>query len=46
MPPEVLHADPYLVGNYLVIYSVTKNFSNAVLCSPDGGVVDVKIAAS
>ena len=26
IPPEVLHADPYLVGNYLVIYSVTKNF--------------------
>ena len=43
MPPEVLHADPYLVGNYLVIYSVTKSFSNAVLRSPDGGVVDVKI---
>ena len=46
MPPEVLHADPYLVGNYLVIYSVTKDFSNAVLRSPDGGVVDVKVAAA
>lgn len=45
MPPEVLHADPYLVGNYLVIYSVTENFSNAVLRSPDGGVVDVRIVA-
>lgn len=46
MPPEVLHADPYLVGNYLVIYSVTKNFTNAVLRNPDGGVVDVRIAAA
>lgn len=46
MPPDVLHADPYLVGNYLVIYSVTKNFSNAVLRDPDGGVVDVQIAAA
>lgn len=46
MPPEVLHADPYLVGNYLVIYSVTKNFSNAVLRNPEGGVVDVRIAAA
>lgn len=44
MPPEVLHADPYLVGNYLVIYSVTKTFSNAVLRNPDGGVVDVRVA--
>ena len=46
MPPDVLHADPYLVGNYLVIYSVTKNFSNAVLRDPDGRVVDVRISAA
>lgn len=46
MPPGVLHADPYLVGNYLVIYSVTNNFSNAVLRDPHGAVVDVRIEAS
>lgn len=43
-PPEVLHADPYLTGNYLVVYSVTENFSNAVLRAPDGGVVSVGFA--
>ena len=40
-PPEVLHADPYLTGNYLVVYSVTENFSNAVLRAPGGGIVSV-----
>lgn len=43
-PPEVLHADPYLVGNYLVVYSVTENFSNAVLRAADGGTVSVRFA--
>lgn len=43
-PPEVLHADPYLTGNYLVVYSVTENFSNAVLRAPGGGVVSVGFA--
>lgn len=43
-PPEVLHADPYLTGNYLVVYSVTENFSNAVLRASDGGVVSVGFA--
>ena len=43
-PPEVLHADPYLIGNYLVVYSVTENFANAVLRAPDGGVVSVSFA--
>lgn len=43
-PPEVLHADPYLTGNYLVVYSVTENFSNAVLRGPGGGVVTVEFA--
>ena len=46
MPPDIPHADPYLVGHYLVIYSVTKTFSNAVLRNPDGGVVDVRIAGA
>lgn len=43
-PPEVLHADPYLTGNYLVVYSVTENFSNAVLRARGGGVVNVSFA--
>jgi hypothetical protein len=43
-PPEVLHADPYLIGNYLVVYSVTENFSNAVLRAPGGGGVSVRFA--
>lgn len=43
-PPEVLHADPYLTGNYLVVYSVTENFSNAVLRAADGGTVSVRIS--
>lgn len=43
-PPDVLHADPYLTGNYLVVYSVTENFSNAVLRTSDGGTVSVRIS--
>jgi hypothetical protein len=39
----VLHADPYLIGRYLVIYSVTENFSNVVFRAPDGGMVDVRV---
>ena len=42
-PPQVLHADPYLIGRYLVIYSVTENFSNVVFRAPDGGMVDVRV---
>lgn len=43
-PPDVLHADSYLVGNYLVVYSLTENFSNAVLRAPGGGMVSVRFA--
>ena len=43
-PPDVLHADSYLIGNYLVVYSLTENFSNAVLRAPGGGMVSVRFA--
>jgi hypothetical protein len=26
MPSDVLHADPYLTGNYLVVYGLTEFF--------------------
>ena len=42
-PPDVIHADPYLTGHYLVIYSVTENFANAVLRDPAGEVVNVRV---
>lgn len=43
-PCDVLHADPYLTGNYLVVYAIPGNFSTAVLRSPDGGIVRVRFA--
>ena len=43
-PSDVLHADPYLTGNYLVVYGLTENFSNAVLRAPGGGMVSVRFA--
>ncbi len=42
-PPYALHADPYLVGRYLVVYSVTKRYSTVVFRAPDGGLADVRV---
>ncbi len=39
-PPNTLHADPYLVGRYLVIYAVTENYSTVVFRSQDGRAVN------
>jgi hypothetical protein len=37
---NVLHADPYLVGRYLVIYSPTDEYSTVVFRSGDGAIVN------
>lgn len=42
--PYVLHADAYLVGNFLVIYSVTDDFSTVIMRTADRRLVDVRIA--
>ena len=44
-PPHALHADPYLVGRYLVVYSVTKNYSTVVFRAPDASLVDVRVTS-
>lgn len=44
-PPNVLHADAYLVGKYLVVYAETDHFSTVIFRSPNQGLVDVRIAA-
>ena len=41
--PFVLHADPYLVGRYLVIYSITKNYSTVVFRTETKEVIKVHI---
>ncbi len=38
--PNTLHADPYLVGRYLVVYAVAKNYSTVVFRSQDGRAVN------
>ena len=42
-PPHLLHADAFLVGRYIVVYSVTENFSTVLLKSKRNELVDVKI---
>ena len=37
---NVLHADPYLVGRYLVIYSATDEYSTVVFRSESGAIVN------
>ena len=41
--PYALHADPYLVGRYLVIYSITKNYSTVVFRTEAKEVIKVHI---
>jgi hypothetical protein len=45
-PPNLLHADAFLVGNFLVVYSVTDHFSTVIFRSPDHQLVDLHIVAS
>jgi len=42
-PPHLLHADAFLVGRYIVVYSVTENFSTVILKSKNNELVDVRI---
>ena len=42
--PHVLHADAYLIGRYMVIYSLTNNFSNVVFRLEDGALVNATVA--
>lgn len=39
-PANVLHADPYLVGRYLVVYAATEQYSTVVFRSQDGRTVN------
>ena len=41
--PFTLHADPYLVGRYLVVYSMTTNYSTVVFQTPDSKIVHTQI---
>ena len=40
-PPNLLHADAFLIGKFLVIYSVTDHFSTVIFRTPDRELVDV-----
>ena len=42
-PPHLLHADAFLVGRYIVVYSVTENFSTVILKSKNNELVDLRI---
>ena len=42
-PSYALHADPFLVGRYLVIYSVTPNYSTVVFRRRNGSPVHTSI---
>ena len=42
-PPNVLHADPFLIGRYLVVYAVTEHYSTVVFRSPDGRPVNPEV---
>jgi len=44
--PHTLHADPYLVGRYLVVYSVTPNYSTVVFQTPNGKIVQTRIGGA
>jgi len=42
-PPELLHADAYLIGRYMVVYSITEHFSTVLFKNKKNKLVDVKI---
>lgn len=39
--PFALHADPYLVGRFLVVYGLTDNYSTVAFRTPQNGMVEV-----
>jgi len=45
-PANVLHADPYLVGRYLVVYAATEHYSTVVFRSQDGRPVNPTVGQS
>ena len=45
-PANVLHADPYLVGRYLVVYAATEQYSTVVFRSQDGRPVNPTVGQS
>jgi hypothetical protein len=42
-PPNLLHADAFLVGTFLVVYSVTDHFSTVIFRTCDHQLVDLQI---
>lgn len=44
--PLTLHSDAYLVGDYLVVYSVTENFSTVLFKKRDGEMLRLKFIFS
>lgn len=42
-PPNVIHTDAYLTGDFLVVYSVTKNYSTVILKNKRGELIDIKV---
>tara|TARA_Y100000739_G_scaffold183963_1_gene162377 strand:+ start:386 stop:1126 length:741 start_codon:yes stop_codon:yes gene_type:complete len=43
-PPELLHADAYLIGRYMVVYSITEHFSTVLFKNKKNKLVDVTIS--
>lgn len=43
MAPWTVHADSHLTGRYLVIYSVTENFSTVIIRRSDGGLAPIRV---
>jgi hypothetical protein len=41
-PPNIIHCDGYLVGEYLVVYTITEKYSTVLLHS-EGVLVNVKV---
>ena len=44
-PPNLLHVDAFLIGNFLVVYSVTDQFSTVIFRSRNQQLVDLGIVA-
>jgi len=42
-PPNLLHADAYLIGRYVVVYSVTDDYSTVLFKTKSDKLVDVSI---
>jgi hypothetical protein len=43
IPPYVLHNDCFLIGEYYVVYSISKPFSTCLLRNENNMIIDVKI---